>query len=105
MVREMARATRAGGTVALYVWDYADRMQLLRYFWDAAAIDARAASLDEGARFPLCSPDRLVGLLADEGRGRFDLSGRARCVRHVRQALHAVRRWAGSAPWICGDAF
>jgi hypothetical protein len=35
-------------------------MQMLRYFWDAAvALDPRAASLDEGRRFPSCRPDRL----------------------------------------------
>ena len=33
-VAEMARAARPGGTVAAYVWDYADRMDLMRRFWD-----------------------------------------------------------------------
>lgn len=52
---------RAGGTVAAYVWDYADGMQFLRRFWDAAAaLDPRAAALDEGARFPLCGEDALA---------------------------------------------
>lgn len=60
MVREMARVTRPGGTVALYVWDYADGMQMLRIFWDAAAaVDPAAARLDEGARFPVCRPEPL----------------------------------------------
>ena len=31
------RVTRTGGTVAVYVWDYAGEMQLMRYFWVAAA--------------------------------------------------------------------
>ena len=35
-VRELRRVTRAGGTVAAYVWDYADGMQVIRAFWDAA---------------------------------------------------------------------
>jgi SAM-dependent methyltransferase len=35
-VREMARTTRAGGTVAACVWDYGGEMTLLRGFWDAA---------------------------------------------------------------------
>jgi hypothetical protein len=35
-VREMARVTRAGGTVAACVWDYGGEMTLLRGFWDAA---------------------------------------------------------------------
>ena len=52
---EMARVTRAGGTVAVYVWDYADGMQVLRRFWDVAtSLDPGARPLDEGQRFPLC---------------------------------------------------
>src|SRR5512139_2685627 len=31
-VNEMARAARSGGTVALYVWAYAGRMQMMRHF-------------------------------------------------------------------------
>lgn len=33
-VAEMVRLARVGGMVAAYVWDYADRMELLRVFWD-----------------------------------------------------------------------
>ena len=59
-IKEMARVTRTGGLVAAYVWDYADKMQLMRYFWDAAiALDPNAASLAEGLRFPLCQPEPL----------------------------------------------
>jgi SAM-dependent methyltransferase len=50
---EMIRAVRAGGTVAAYVWDYADKMQLIRYFWNTAV------ALDEGQLFPLCEPEKL----------------------------------------------
>jgi SAM-dependent methyltransferase len=57
---EMARVTRAGGTVAAYVWDYAGQMQLMRHFWDAAvALDPAALDLDEGRRFPICQPAAL----------------------------------------------
>lgn len=64
-VAEMARATRPGGTVAIYVWDYAGQMQFMRHFWDAAvALDPRAHDLDEGHRFALCQPDPLVRLFA-----------------------------------------
>ena len=57
---EMARVARPGGEVALYVWDYADRMELMRKFWEAAAaLDPRAAELDEGRRFPICKPEPL----------------------------------------------
>lgn len=67
-VREMARITRAGGTVAAYVWDYADRMELMRYFWDAAvALDPAAEALDEGRRFPMCRPQALEELFSGSG--------------------------------------
>ena len=57
---EMARVARPGGEVALYVWDYADRMEMMRAFWDAAvALDPRAGPLDEAVRFPLCRPEPL----------------------------------------------
>lgn len=62
-VREMVRVTRPGGTVAAYVWDYAEGMELIRIFWDVAAtVDPSAAELDEGSRFPLCRPDALEAL-------------------------------------------
>lgn len=62
---EMARVTSKGGTIAAYVWDYAARMELMRFFWDAAVeLDPEAAKLDEGARFPLCRPEALERLFA-----------------------------------------
>jgi len=64
-VAEMARATRPGGTVAAYVWDYAGQMQLMRAFWDAAvALNPEARELDEGQRFPLCQEGPLMRLFA-----------------------------------------
>lgn len=58
---EMARVTGSGGTIAAYVWDYAGKMELMRYFWDAAVeLDPAAAPLDEGIRFPSCRPDALM---------------------------------------------
>ena len=60
---EMRRVLRPGGCIAAYVWDYAGKMELMRYFWDAAAaLDPAAAKLDEGPRFPLCNPDALSKL-------------------------------------------
>jgi SAM-dependent methyltransferase len=68
MLAEMVRAARAGGTIALYVWDYAAGMELMRRFWDAAAaLDPAAAALDEGTRFPVCAPGPLATLLRDAG--------------------------------------
>jgi SAM-dependent methyltransferase len=67
-VTEMARVVRPGGVVAAYVWDYAGRMQLMRYFWDAAvALDPTAYELDEGCRFPICQPEPLTELFAQAG--------------------------------------
>lgn len=60
MVRQMARVTKPGGSVAAYVWDYAGGMEMIRHFWDAAiATSPNAAGLDEGKRFPLCQPAPL----------------------------------------------
>jgi SAM-dependent methyltransferase len=65
---EMVRAVKPGGTVAAYVWDYAGKMELMRYFWDAAvALDPAVAELDEGRRFPMCRPDALKALFEQAG--------------------------------------
>ncbi|MDX6748544.1 methyltransferase domain-containing protein [Geminicoccaceae bacterium 1502E] len=67
-VAEMARVLRPGGEAALYVWDYAGRMELMRRFWDAAAaLDPAASALDEGRRSPICHPGRLRELLEEKG--------------------------------------
>jgi SAM-dependent methyltransferase len=67
-VEEMTRAVRSRGVVAAYVWDYAGKMELMRYFWDAAvALDPAAADLDEGQRFPICAPVPLSELFTQAG--------------------------------------
>lgn len=67
-VREMRALTAAKGTVSACVWDYADGMEFLRYFWDAAAaLDSTALELDEGKRFPICRPDTLSDLFRAGG--------------------------------------
>jgi len=67
-VLEMARVTRKRGAIAAYVWDYAGKMELMRFFWDAAVdLDPGAAKLDEGVRFPLCRPEALEDLFASAG--------------------------------------
>jgi SAM-dependent methyltransferase len=72
---EMTRVARPGGIVAIYLWDYAGEMQLIRHFWDAATeLDSHASKLDEGSRFPLCNPNemellfRTAGLTSVESR-------------------------------------
>jgi SAM-dependent methyltransferase len=67
---EMQRVARPGGTVAAYVWDYSDRMQMMRAFWDAAAsLDPAAVALDEGRRFSICHPRALSDLFEAAGLG------------------------------------
>lgn len=57
---EMKRVTAPGGTVAVYVWDYAGTMDFLNTFWDAAvALDPRASNLHEKFRFPNANPEAL----------------------------------------------
>jgi len=76
MVLEMARVTKPGGKVALYVWDYAGGMQMMRYFWDAAiAVSPEDSRLDQAERFPICQPEPLQALFRDAGLE--SVSGRA----------------------------
>lgn len=64
--REMARVVRPGGTVAACVWDFADGMELLRAFWDAAlAIDQEAP--DESRTLRFGRPGEIAELFADVG--------------------------------------
>jgi SAM-dependent methyltransferase len=67
--REMRRVVQPGGLVAGYVWDYAEGMQMMRRFWDAAAaLDPEGAGgRDESLRFPLCRPQPLRDLFEAAG--------------------------------------
>ena len=68
MIGEMRRVVHDGGLVALYVWDYGGRMQMLRHFWNAAsALDPAARELDEGWRFSICNPNSLNYLFRQAG--------------------------------------
>ena len=65
---EIIRVTQQGGVVAVYVWDYAEGMQLIRHFFDAAiALDPNAIEHDEGPRFPICHPNELRQLFESSG--------------------------------------
>ena len=64
----MKRVARTGGLVAAYVWDYAEGMQLMRHFWDAAvALDPNVNEIDEVKRFPHSRPDPLKRLFQEAG--------------------------------------
>ena len=68
VVAEMARIVRPGGTVGVYVWDYADGMQMMRLFWDAARqVDPAAKRWDQGQRFAICEPEALRRLFGATG--------------------------------------
>ena len=68
MVREMARVTKPGGTVAAYVWDYSGGMQMIRHFWEAVtAVNPDDARLDQAERFPVCRPEALRELFEGVG--------------------------------------
>ncbi len=60
-VAEQVRVVAPGGTVAAYVWDYAEGMEMMCLFWDAAR-EVDPGAPDEGARFPLCRPEPLRAL-------------------------------------------
>jgi SAM-dependent methyltransferase len=61
---EMRRVTIPGGLIAIYVWDYAEGMQFLKYFWDAVVeLDPNAANLHEATRFPDTNRGGLAQLL------------------------------------------
>ncbi len=69
-IEEMRGIAGGGGTVSACVWDYAGRMELLRYFWDvASSMDPNALELDEGKRFPICQPETLEELFHRAGLG------------------------------------
>lgn len=58
---ESVRATRSGGVVAAYVWDYSSELSAMRLFWDTAILlDPVARRLHEGRRFASWSPDELA---------------------------------------------
>jgi SAM-dependent methyltransferase len=72
---EMARVSSNGGTIAAYVWDYSEGMELIRRFWDAAIeLDPSAAALDEGVRFPLCRRGALDDLFVSAGLGDVEVA-------------------------------
>ena len=62
-LQEMRRVVQPGGTIALYVWDYAGEMQLMHFFWNAVSdLFPDGAENDEGKQFPICQPEPLADL-------------------------------------------
>ena len=95
---EMKRVVAPGGTIAAYVWDYAEKMELMRHFWDAAiSLDASVAQLDELVRFPVCRPEPLRAVV----RRCWAAGHRSQRHRH-RHALCVLRRLLGAVPGRAG---
>lgn len=65
-VAEMMRVARSGGTVAACVWDFAEGMEMLRLFWDAAlALDPDAP--DEARTLRFGRPDEIAAMFRAQG--------------------------------------
>jgi ubiquinone/menaquinone biosynthesis C-methylase UbiE len=74
-VNNMARWVKPGSLVAAYVWDYADKMEMMRHFWKAAIkVDPTAAELDSGKLFTITRPDNLRSLFEGEGLKAVEVS-------------------------------
>lgn len=69
MLREIRRLGGSGGTLGVYIWDFADGMEPIRKFWDAAhQCEAPGVhEADAGIRFPICKRDSLLRSVAEAG--------------------------------------
>ena len=68
VLAEMQRVTRKGGTVAVYIWDYAGKMEFLNHFWDTVVeLDTDASGLHEGHRFQNANAEQLADLFQRAG--------------------------------------
>ena len=71
---EMKRVSKSNGIIAAYVWDYSGRIDLLRYFWNAAiSIDPQSHKLDEGVRFPICNLNNLKSAFQSAGLSEIEV--------------------------------
>lgn len=74
-ITEFKRVCRTNGMVCAYVWDYSDKMEMMRYFWNAAiSLSDEAREKDEAARFPICNENKLRQLFQGEGLSDIETS-------------------------------
>lgn len=66
-VAEMRRVTRPGGAVAACVWDYGERMEMLRIFWDAAVALDPAGERRHERHMPYCRKGEVSALFSSAG--------------------------------------
>lgn len=72
---EMRRVAHPGGVIAAYIWDYADKMEMMRIFWDVAAqFDPLAAQLDQDIRSTLCDAHGLNRLFSGAGLEQIEVT-------------------------------
>lgn len=65
---EFKRAAKDNAVIAAYVWDYAGKMEMMKYFWDAAAkLFDDAREIVEGVRFRICDPHLLADAFSSAG--------------------------------------
>jgi ubiquinone/menaquinone biosynthesis C-methylase UbiE len=74
MLTEMRRVVHPDGTVAVYVWDYAEGMAIMRHFWDAAIEqDPAVADKAESLQFAICRPEPLRQAFEQAGLREVDV--------------------------------
>ena len=73
-IKEMLRVLKNEGVLALYVWDYSEQMEFLRYFWDTAIeLIPGAEEYDQGEKFPICRREALKELFEKHALQTIDL--------------------------------
>jgi SAM-dependent methyltransferase len=94
-VQEMARAVRPGGVVAAYVWDYAGKMELMRYFWTRRWhwIEMHSNSM-KGAAFRFAN--QLLWLRCSLNRG----CAMSRCGRSMSPPHFGTSMTTGPRSWV-----